>query len=302
MPLSPPVPRQLRHHRAIRAEAYERADGLWDIEACLTDVKPRDMALASGVRPKGLPIHELWLRITIDRKLNVVDAEASSAWVPYPGLCEAVNPAYRALIGLNLFQNFRRDAARLLGGTVGCTHLTELCAVLPSAAIQAFAGDVWSTTKGSPGEAGQSANSEAGVPAAERAAGKVRAGSASEPGSGLESEPEGEPKSSARTGLKSGHPAADPDEHPNTHSNDKPPFQLGRCHTLRFDGEAVQQFYPRWYGHAPRSMQVHSGERASRDDGASSPREPAANSNGSAAGSPAGKEVLSNSQTEGNQA
>lgn len=130
MPLSPPVSRQLRHRRAIRVDAYEREDGLWDIEACLTDEKPRDVVLASGVRPNGLPIHELWLRITIDRKLNVVDAEASSDWVPYPGLCEASNPAYRALIGLNLFRNFRRDAARLLAGTAGCTHLTELCAVL----------------------------------------------------------------------------------------------------------------------------------------------------------------------------
>ena len=39
-------------------------------------------------------------------------------------------------------------SARLLGGTAGCTHLTELCAVLPTAAIQAFAGEVWNTGNG----------------------------------------------------------------------------------------------------------------------------------------------------------
>ncbi len=269
MPLSPPVPRQLRHCRAIRADAYERADGLWDIEACLTDVKPRDMALASGVRPKGLPIHELWLRITIDRKLNVVDAEASSAWVPYPGLCETANPAYRALIGLNLFSNFRRDAARLLGGTAGCTHLTELCAVLPSAAIQAFAGDVWSTTKGSPGEAPPSDGTNAGTNANGTNADSTR---------DIDS-----------TRDKEGHDA-------NAHSNDKPPFQLGRCHTLRFDGEAVRQFYPRWYGHAPRSMEPArtAGTRSPREDGASRDSETAEKA--------PGKDVQSNSQTEGNHA
>ena len=130
---------------------------MWDIEACLTDQKPRDVALASGVRPNGLPIHELWLRITIDRKLTVVDAEASSDWVPYPGLCEAANPAYRALIGLNLLNNFRRDTRRLLAGTAGCTHLTELCAVLPTAAIQAFAGDVWNARGGANGSSGKGA-------------------------------------------------------------------------------------------------------------------------------------------------
>ncbi|WP_179403584.1 DUF2889 domain-containing protein [Burkholderia guangdongensis] len=188
MPLSEPVPRQLRHRRAIQAEAYERDDGLWDIEARLTDHKSRDVDLASGIRPNGLPIHELWLRVTIDLDLNVVDAEASSEWVPYPGQCQAANPAYRALIGLNLFRNFRRDANRLLSGTAGCSHLTELCAVLPTAAIQAFAGDVWSVN-------GQGDD------------GTGRAG-----------------------------------------EQDAPPFQLGRCHALRFDGDAVRQFYPRWYG------------------------------------------------------
>jgi hypothetical protein len=269
MSLSPPVPRQLRHSRAIRADAYERADGLWDIEACLTDVKPRDVPLASGVRPKGLPIHELWLRITIDRKLNVVDAQASSAWVPYPGLCETANPAYRALIGLNLFQNFRRDAARLLGGTQGCTHLTELCAVLPSAAIQAFAGDVWNTTDKSP--EGNSGESKPGSP-----------GAAETEGSLVET------------------------QQALTHSNDNPPFQLGRCSTLRFDGEAVRQFYPRWYGHAPRALQtVQPGERTTRDGGPASPSKQAAHPDGpigSAAEQSAGTEVLSNSQTEGNHA
>jgi len=245
MPLSPPVSRQLRHRRAIRAEAYERADGLWDVEACLTDEKPRDVVLASGVRPNGQPIHELWLRITIDRKLNVVDAEASSDWVPYPGLCQASNPAYRALIGLNLFNNFRRDAARLLAGTAGCTHLTELCALLPTAAIQAFAGDVWNTNEGTPGAA---------------------AGSGTEQARSKDSTDE--------------------------HSNNKPPFQLGRCHALRFDGEAVQQFYPRWYGRAPRSAERAdiARHRASPESGVTG------------AGDSDGQEVHSNSQTEGNHA
>jgi hypothetical protein len=219
----------LRHRRAIQADAYEREDGLWDIEACLTDEKPRDVTLASGVRPNGLPIHELWLRITIDRKLNVVDAEASSDWVPYPGLCEASNPAYRALIGLNLFRNFRRDAARLLAGTAGCTHLTELCAILPTAAIQAFAGDVWNTEKGRPG-------------------GEERAGSINGSADGAQ-DTEGGNGQDAQDNASSEQAS----QHASEQSNDKPPFQLGRCHALRFDGEAVRQFYPRWYGHAPRS-------------------------------------------------
>jgi hypothetical protein len=209
MPLSPPVSRQLRHRRAIRMEAFEREDGLWDIEACLTDEKPRDVKLASGVRPQGLPIHELWLRVTIDRTFTIVDAEAASEWAPYVGACAASNPAYRALIGLNLLQNFRRESGRLLAGTIGCTHLTELCAVLPTAAIQAFAGEVWNTEKGdAPGKSPDSAETK-----------------------------------------------------------DKPPFQLGRCNALRFDGEPVRQYYPRWFGHAPRT----AADRIANKD---SPKDP----------------------------
>jgi hypothetical protein len=196
MPLSAPVSRQLRHRRAIRLEAFERDDGLWDIEACLTDDKPRDVELATGVRPNGLPIHELWLRITIDRKLTIVDAEASSQWSPYGALCAESNLAYRALIGLNLLQNFRREVNGLLRGTAGCTHLTELCAVLPTAAVQAFAGSVWDTNSGSP-------FAEAGI------------------------------------------------------AEEQPPFQLGRCHALRFDGDAVREHYPRWFGHKPGEAAGH---------------------------------------------
>jgi hypothetical protein len=239
MPLTPPVARQLRHRRAIRAEAFERDDGLWDIEACLTDYKPRDFALAPGVRPKGLPIHELWLRITIDRKLTIVDAQASSEWVPYPGHCEAANPAYRALIGLNLLNDFRRQVRRLLAGTAGCSHLTELCSVLPTAAIQAFSGEVWST-RDSATDASTDDSASAGAP----------------------------------------------------------PFQLGRCHALRFDGEAVRRFYPRWYGNVPRSPETSDASAAQAAASANRYMKPGALDSTAISD----HEVQSNSQTEGNHA
>lgn len=142
MPLSNPVPRVARHRRAITVEAYLREDGLWDIEARLMDTKPHDIPLVSGrVRPQGQPLHDLWLRVTIDIHMNVVDAEACSDWVPYPTHCDTIGPAYRKLVGLNLMKGFRKAARERLGGVAGCTHLTELCAVLPTAAIQAFPGD-----------------------------------------------------------------------------------------------------------------------------------------------------------------
>lgn len=136
------VERELTHTRRVRYEGYKRADGLWDIEAHLTDVKNHDYRLKTGVRRAGQAVHEMWLRVTIDRALTIREAVAASDAVPYPGGCETIAPAYRQLVGLSLIKDFRRKTRELLGGVLGCTHLTEMLAGLPTAAIQTFAGEM----------------------------------------------------------------------------------------------------------------------------------------------------------------
>lgn len=148
MPLSSPVPRALRHTRAIEVAAYLRDDGLWDLDARISDIKTKDVMLASGLRPSGTPLHDLSLRITINRDLIVVDAEASSDAVPYPGFCDTLGSVYKQLIGLSLMQGFRVGIKERLSGVLGCTHLSELAQILPTAAIQAFANDVIKTRDG----------------------------------------------------------------------------------------------------------------------------------------------------------
>jgi len=133
----------LRHTRAIDIQAFAREDGLWDLDAHITDIKSIDTVLASGPRKGGQPLHDLWLRVTVDHQLTIVDAEASSDAVPYPGHCDTIGPAYKALIGLNLMKGFRQALKDRLAGEKGCTHLTELAQVLPTAAMQAYANDVW---------------------------------------------------------------------------------------------------------------------------------------------------------------
>jgi hypothetical protein len=146
--MSLPEPKQsraLRHVRNIEAQAFEREDGLWDIDTRITDIKTRIAHLASGDRHPGEPIHDLWLRITINTSLTIVDVEAVSQAVPYPGYCNTISSAYKKLIGLNLMRRFRNELRERLAGIEGCTHLTELAGILPTAAIQAFAGDVLPT-------------------------------------------------------------------------------------------------------------------------------------------------------------
>ncbi len=148
MPLSFPVSRALRHTRAIRIDAYARDDGLWDLDARITDAKVADVTLASGLRPGGTFLHDLNLRITINHELTIVAAEAASDAVPYPGYCDSFAPAYKNLIGLNLMKGFRLGIKERLSGVLGCTHLNELANILPTAAIQAYANDVIKTRDG----------------------------------------------------------------------------------------------------------------------------------------------------------
>jgi hypothetical protein len=136
------VERELRHTRRVRFEGYRRSDGLWDIEGHLSDIKSHDNPMKTGVRRAGQPIHEMWIRLTIDRHLTILAAAASSDAVPYPGGCENIAPAYRKLVGLNLARGFRQKVKELFGATRGCTHLTEMLGGFPTAAIQTFAGEV----------------------------------------------------------------------------------------------------------------------------------------------------------------
>ncbi len=134
------VPRQRLHTRSIRYEGWLREDGLFDIEAHLVDTKDQDYPLASGVRPAGAPVHEMRARLTIDRHLGIRAIETSIDGMPYPGGCDSTGPDYGALVGANLMHDFRRRLFELVGGVRGCTHLTELIAFLPTAALQTLAG------------------------------------------------------------------------------------------------------------------------------------------------------------------
>jgi hypothetical protein len=144
----PSATRRPLHRRAFDVQVFARDDGLFDVEASLTDIKTHDVPLAGGQRRAGEPIHEMRLHLTVDATLTITAAASETLWMPYPGACDAHGDAYARLIGLNLMKGFRQAVGERLGGTRGCTHLTELCTVLPTAVIQAMAGSVIDTREG----------------------------------------------------------------------------------------------------------------------------------------------------------
>jgi hypothetical protein len=137
MPLSNPVPRKHIHTRAIECKGYEREDGLWDIEAHLVDTKTYLHARrhAGRVRQPGEPVHDMWLRLTIDLDFLIHDAEAVTDSGPYP-ICGDIAPNFKALIGVKIGPGWRREIRTRLGGVKGCTHLVELLGPLGTTAYQ----------------------------------------------------------------------------------------------------------------------------------------------------------------------
>ena len=97
VPLSlPQVSRERLHSRTVTFDGYRRRDGLFDIEAHLVDVKDHDFALLTGIRPAGVPVHDMWVRVTIDRAFVIHAVEAVTDSSPIRARANASVPRTRS--------------------------------------------------------------------------------------------------------------------------------------------------------------------------------------------------------------
>ena len=83
----------------------------------------------------GEPVHEMWLRLTIDDSMRIHAVEAVTDYGPF-GLCPAITHNFRRLEGLTIGPGFRRAVRERVGGTQGCTHLVELVDTIATTAFQ----------------------------------------------------------------------------------------------------------------------------------------------------------------------
>ena len=136
MPLPDASPRKHVHTRAIDYRGYEREDGLWDIEAHMTDTKTYEFTNKwRGTVPVGEPMHEMLLRVTIDDNFVIQDIFAATEHSPFE-MCPAIAPNYKKLIGIKMGPGWRKAIRMKVGGTEGCTHLTELLFPMATVAMQ----------------------------------------------------------------------------------------------------------------------------------------------------------------------
>jgi hypothetical protein len=141
MPLSAPAERQHLHTRRVTCQGFFRSDGLFDIEGRITDEKtyPQDND-DRGTLEAGDYVHNMWIRLTVDLRMTIVDVEATTDSSPYR-ICPEITPNFKRLIGLRIAGGFHREVKARLGGVHGCTHLVELLGPVATTAFQTISSD-----------------------------------------------------------------------------------------------------------------------------------------------------------------
>src|SRR3989338_6107161 len=125
MPLPAPQARTHLHTRAVVYRGYLREDGLWDIEAEMTDVRTYEHARSEREVPPGTPIHGMAIRATVDDGLVIRDIASASDHAPFGECQQGIDPMQQ-MVGATMGPGWRQAIEKALGGIRGCTHLREM--------------------------------------------------------------------------------------------------------------------------------------------------------------------------------
>jgi hypothetical protein len=136
LPLPVSENREHLHTRTITMQAFRRDDGLMDVEGHLTDIKPFEHQMMDGFRRAGEPVHDLSLRIALDDKFIVVEAEACMDQGAHD-ICSGAEPNFSRLIGLQIGPGWNKKVKAAMSPGRGCTHIIEMLAQMATAAMQA---------------------------------------------------------------------------------------------------------------------------------------------------------------------
>lgn len=124
------------HTRSIQCHGYERDDGLWDIEATLTDEKTYSISNheRGEIRP-GNAIHDMTVCLTIDLDMVIQDVRVEMPSTPF-SLCRSAGDVMSRLVGLKIEAGWMRRARELVARTESCTHVMELLGPVSTTAYQ----------------------------------------------------------------------------------------------------------------------------------------------------------------------
>jgi len=136
MPLPSPEPRERLHTRRYEFNGFRRADGLWDIEGRMTDVKSYgfDNDYRGRIEAEE-PLHDMLIRLTLDDEFVVRDIETATDGSPF-ATCPEVAPNFKRMIGAKIARGWRATIRERTGGAAGCTHLVEMLDAMATVAFQ----------------------------------------------------------------------------------------------------------------------------------------------------------------------
>ncbi len=139
--LPTPTQRTPLHTRTLTFRGYARADGLWDMEGELLDIKHYDHLHGSGTRAAGEPVHHILVRVTVDAQLCIHDIQTAMDRTPFDE-CGVADQHVRRMVGQTMGAGWRKAIDTAMGGLHGCTHLRELLFNLATAAFQTIPHDL----------------------------------------------------------------------------------------------------------------------------------------------------------------
>ena len=93
--------------------------------------------------PAGDPVHDMWLRLTIDLDFLIHDVHAASDKTPF-AICPRATDAMRELIGLRIGPGWRKQVRERIGSHQSCTHLMDLLGQLTATAYQTLHAELGS--------------------------------------------------------------------------------------------------------------------------------------------------------------
>jgi len=139
MGLPDAVTREKKHHRKIDCEGFLRSDGRWDIDVHMVDTRTYDCAYDAlhrgGVIKAGEPVHDMWLRFTIDLDFLIHEVHAASDQTPF-SICPRAAEAMCSLVGLRIGFGWMKQVRERIGSERSCTHLIDLLGPLAATSYQ----------------------------------------------------------------------------------------------------------------------------------------------------------------------
>jgi len=141
------ITRTKLHKRTIELDGYLRDDGLWEVEAELTDIKGYDVNLMRpGFVPAGEKFHNMTITIVYNDHYEILDVRTSMPATPFID-CPEAQVNYKALIGLQFKSGWMQEVKARLPRTSSCTHISEMLPAIATAAFQTRQGYIFKQQK-----------------------------------------------------------------------------------------------------------------------------------------------------------